>query len=310
MADPFSSGKVLKQAEHIWKMLDELADTDPEAYKKFVEKSMKEGKKDLADTKKNDALFINICGWTKVPGPKGPTDAVPVSGGPLEDVEFDSDHCWVTRVAINPEVLKECSERNEEMRLLIQLVFQFLENQHNIRISQDYTILKKKYMGNPAELENFFSKRQKSAEECARDELKRLCPEDLLAQLGKMKTGEEMSKIPSTPNPHSERHGKGKLIEEISSKVVTLPQPDYELITRDKDEKKGRRIVLRVSLPGVQAVSECDLQIDKQLISLHVDKKYNLDVEIPEAFQESSVSAKFIKKTSVLSITLPLIEDL
>lgn len=173
------------------------------------------------------------------------------------------DHCRVTRVAISPDVLKECSERKEEMRLLIQLVFQFLENQHTIRISQEYTILKKKYMGNPAELENFFGKRQKSTEECARDELKNLSPEDLLAQLGRMKTEEGVSEVPSMPSLASERAGKGKLIEEISSKNATLPRPDYELITRDKDEKKGRRIVLRVSLPGVQAVSECDLQIDK-----------------------------------------------
>lgn len=34
---------VLNQADSMWKMLDDLADSDPEAYKRFIDKTLKEG---------------------------------------------------------------------------------------------------------------------------------------------------------------------------------------------------------------------------------------------------------------------------
>lgn len=43
--------KDLNMANNIWKMLDEMADSDPEQYKKFVEKNMKEGFEDAKQKK-------------------------------------------------------------------------------------------------------------------------------------------------------------------------------------------------------------------------------------------------------------------
>lgn len=34
---------ILNQADSMWKMLDDLADSDPEAYKKFIDKTLKAG---------------------------------------------------------------------------------------------------------------------------------------------------------------------------------------------------------------------------------------------------------------------------
>ena len=34
---------LLNQADTFWKMLDDLADTDPEAYKVFIDRTLKEG---------------------------------------------------------------------------------------------------------------------------------------------------------------------------------------------------------------------------------------------------------------------------
>ncbi|PIK53445.1 putative PIH1 domain-containing protein 2 isoform X3 [Apostichopus japonicus] len=98
-----SPNEMLKQAEHIWKMLDELADSDPNAYKNFVQKSMDEKKRETAipepfmclktelitKTSDNTFLFVNICSWTKVPAPKSSTDAVSVTGGPLEEKQSE-----------------------------------------------------------------------------------------------------------------------------------------------------------------------------------------------------------------------------
>lgn len=35
--------KDMNMANNIWKMLDEMSESDPEQYKKFVEKNVKEG---------------------------------------------------------------------------------------------------------------------------------------------------------------------------------------------------------------------------------------------------------------------------
>lgn len=37
------SESLLNQADSMWKILDDMAETNPEAYKKFIEKAMKDG---------------------------------------------------------------------------------------------------------------------------------------------------------------------------------------------------------------------------------------------------------------------------
>ena len=43
MAAEVGSESLLSQADSMWKMLDDLADSDPEAYKRFMDKTLKEG---------------------------------------------------------------------------------------------------------------------------------------------------------------------------------------------------------------------------------------------------------------------------
>ena len=37
------SESLLNQAESMWKMLDDMAESDPDAYKKFIDKALKDG---------------------------------------------------------------------------------------------------------------------------------------------------------------------------------------------------------------------------------------------------------------------------
>ena len=37
------SESLLNQADSMWKILDDLAESDPEAYKRFIDKTLKEG---------------------------------------------------------------------------------------------------------------------------------------------------------------------------------------------------------------------------------------------------------------------------
>lgn len=43
--------KDLNMANNIWKMLDDMANSDPDQYKKFIEKNMKEGFEDAKQKK-------------------------------------------------------------------------------------------------------------------------------------------------------------------------------------------------------------------------------------------------------------------
>lgn len=43
MAAEMGSESLLSQADSMWKMLDDLAESDPEAYKRFMDKTLKEG---------------------------------------------------------------------------------------------------------------------------------------------------------------------------------------------------------------------------------------------------------------------------
>ena len=43
MAAEKESEILLGQADSVWKMLDDLAESDPEAYKRFIDKTLKEG---------------------------------------------------------------------------------------------------------------------------------------------------------------------------------------------------------------------------------------------------------------------------
>ena len=52
MMDPetlkkMSPDQMMQQAQQIWKMLDDMAESDPAAYRKFIDKQMEEGKESM-----------------------------------------------------------------------------------------------------------------------------------------------------------------------------------------------------------------------------------------------------------------------
>lgn len=47
MADKMDSASLINQANSVWQMLNDLADSDPEAYKKLMDKTLKEGSEDF-----------------------------------------------------------------------------------------------------------------------------------------------------------------------------------------------------------------------------------------------------------------------
>lgn len=174
----------------------------------------------------------------------------------------------VTRVAINPDVLKECAQKREEMKLLVKLIFQFLENQHNFHISHKYTVAKETFFGDKSALANFFGaprgKMDADPLKKSLEELQNLSPETLLARMNKVSMDEnDLSEFTLEKESVGDVKKEDRvLIEEISSQKFSLPKPEYELTIKEKDGTKMRRCVVRVALPGVSSVSECELEID------------------------------------------------
>lgn len=50
----------MDQAQHIWKMLDDMAASDPEAYKKFVQQNIQTGVEEMNKERQEKAESISI----------------------------------------------------------------------------------------------------------------------------------------------------------------------------------------------------------------------------------------------------------
>ena len=56
---------------------------------------------------------------------------------------------------------------------------------------------------------------------------------------------------------------KKSLIEEVSSTENKLNEPEYSLEVLEKDESSPRKILLKINLPGIKSVKDCDLEISE-----------------------------------------------
>ncbi|KAF6105502.1 PIH1 domain containing 2 [Phyllostomus discolor] len=86
-----SSKGLLTQVNQLWNLLDDLAESNPESYKKFIQQQLKEGKQLCAAPEpqlclqtrilkpKEKILFINLCQWKRIPVPQSTTHPIPLS---------------------------------------------------------------------------------------------------------------------------------------------------------------------------------------------------------------------------------------
>ncbi|XP_072172200.1 PIH1 domain-containing protein 2-like [Diadema setosum] len=324
------TGDSLKQASHIWAMLDEMADSDPAAYSKFIKKTLEEGKKKVVLPKpfacfrtsllkpEKTSLYINLCAWESIPKPKTDEEPVAVASGPIETEKDKDGEYKVVRLAFNPYVLEEGFKNAVDRDLIINLGIDYIQNQHKVTVSRSYRECSDfKFKGPMVSLtstQRFFGKREKTEEEILQENLAGLSPQSLLGKVQELSGQDlEQSELESrlrglalnTDSMDSMPKKAAGLIEEISSSDVDLPAPEYNLRLLPANENKQRRLELRLELTGVQSVSECELDISEEEVSLFVEGKYRLCLPLPEPIRESDAKAKFNKKSSALSVILP-----
>uniref|UniRef100_A0A3B4ABJ6 PIH1 domain-containing protein 2 n=1 Tax=Periophthalmus magnuspinnatus TaxID=409849 RepID=A0A3B4ABJ6_9GOBI len=302
------SGKedVLQQVNQFWTMLDDLCRDDPEAYRKFIDKQMKEGAEfnaapelhscictDILEPNRG-LLYINLCSWKRVPAPQHPGKPLPLCAGKLETEDKGGQGPYsVLDVAVNPRLLKECKPSKTEMNQLYMLLLNFVQQEHNLKLSQQYTPV--------------------SPRSTTQDLYHRLgfqqwptcqTPASLLQKISSLHTEKE-EEILVAPKPAEPK--KNNLIQVISSTLVQPQRPKYLLEVRPDAAGAPRCVDLTVELPKVSNMSECQLRISKDDVLLEVEDVYHLLLDFPNLVDEDSATAVFNKKKRQLTMRVNIL---
>ncbi|KAM7537792.1 hypothetical protein Aperf_G00000067670 [Anoplocephala perfoliata] len=128
----------------IWKMLDEMAISDPVGYHKFISDHLKQGSNLFSQPrcrgvlkcmlKEGCPIFLNICEWNLIDPPKSKTAPIPFYCGSIYNVNGDKTVC----VAMHPVVfeqynfLKTETEVCSDVNQLIALIILYLRHEKGI----------------------------------------------------------------------------------------------------------------------------------------------------------------------------------
>ncbi|KAF1417927.1 PIH1 domain-containing protein 2, partial [Spheniscus humboldti] len=315
------AGAALARAAQLWSLLDEMAENEPQAYRRLLRQQRAEAERLCAPPEPHlclrarpargrgaqprlgllqgvvgGPLFINVCSWKRVPAPKAPTDPTPVSAGPLEEVSGERDLYSIIDIAYNPDVLQRGEENPEKREHLIHSTLKFVEERCNLILSYLYTIESFKLKGSLEMMQQRLKGRQMPTPHLSQNTKKELTLDQLLHTT----EAEDCSNAPVLLKEESVTQSKVHLIEEITS--TEMPE---KLSTPDAN-KKPLKIELRIELPKISSISECDLRISKDDIIIEVPEKYKLQLDLPELVDEETTTAVFNKGKRVLFITVPV----
>ncbi|XP_072139903.1 PIH1 domain-containing protein 2-like isoform X2 [Mobula birostris] len=287
---------LLQQLKQLWSTLDEMSEDNPEAYRRFIRQQLGEGKKQLAAPVPHGCfqtrimgpgdrlLYVNLCGWDRLPAPKSDSDPVPLAGGTLEEAVNGTE--VVTDVAYSPEVLRRGGEDPAETDQLVRLAMRHVEEQHRLCLSRSYRLLPEKLRGSVEQLRR-----------------------RLAAGAGPETAGAPPVRLPGDAG----LPGRPGLIQEISSTELEpgggVETPAYEMAAVKDGSGSTRSLELRVELPGVSSVAECELSVSKDDVVIDVPDKYRLQLDLPDPISEDTVSARFNRKSHVLSVRMPTLAE-
>lgn len=258
-------------------------------------------------------MFINFFSWQRISAAKSDEDPIPVYGSKLE---YDKEIAVINMV-FNPEILDKYGKNStvkEEKDALIGLAFQYCE-QENPSVKLDITtfdILKDTLLyGN---LEHHISRLTKKSYknmsdlEIAKEALGEdsPIPDSILNKIGNL----NMAGSSSQASKGLTKETGKTLIEEVDSD--NLPTYEEKVITA-KDDPGQKINEIRINLPKVNSISDCKLDMDAEFLTLVCKNKVYNKLKIPlmilkekYSFTPENIEAKFIKKTSLLRVKIPL----
>lgn len=324
---------VQHQAHHLWTMLDEMSERDPASYRAFIDKHIKEGKEAMKPPAPHmsvsthilgkQRLFVNVLEWLPIKAPTCNEDPIPVMGGPMYKGKDKQGAYTAISIGFNPSVLTDFGRDSSlvaERRMLVNLALDYICDQHKVKVSRDYTLLGPDELCKGPEKLAIESLTQKTPfrEQSMDNELSELekmfgpmaagCKESLLKEVSNMTLNNEESVQSERPLPEirigaEPKIAKPGLIQEVSNSEAKTETPHYDMIVQDGEPPC---VLLKVKLPQVASVSQCQLDISQNDLCLHADGLYHLEVELPRPILEDDAQAKFSKRSSTLTLTLPI----
>ncbi|KAF4104026.1 PIH1 domain-containing protein 2 [Onychostoma macrolepis] len=318
----YDNKAALQQVNQFWSMLDDMSQNNPEEYRTFIERQLREGAEIHSPphphacirtallVPKEGILYINMCSWKRVPAPTSYSDPVPVCGGRLETVTEEKEQYSVVDVAFNPEVLQMAEKDKDEKEKLHLLALNFIQQQHNLNLSQHYKLTKDQIKGRIQDMKL----RLIAPQTCKSSAKSPQCEPapSLLQQISSLRLAE--SNEDSTIQLNIEQENKparSGLIEVISSTESehsqSQQQPKHHLTVCPDGSGSSRSLQLSVELPGVRSVSQCQLSISQGDILLEVEDLYYLHLHFPELVKEETCTATFHKKKQILNVTVSVL---
>jgi len=317
--------QVLEQTEKIWKFLDEMSLKNPKQYDEFINKIMKDGEENnlgppspvfAVQTEKIPQVipirryFINFTKWIQLPKPENETSPVAMTTSDIRKEIVDKEWAHIVDVTLNPAVYGDEASLNQlKKSALVELVLRHIESKCLLKLSRKFQFCEKKYIGNEDNLLNFIcpsavtNKLQSAVNgndgDLTLDKICHLSKDNIVKENGCLATGNKNNnnKQPITTN--------NSLVKELKTKTIkhenkfSLPSPNVEM------NMKVGNIELRIDLPNVENVSECDLEMTETCLMLDVPGKYKLDFSLPIKINVDNSNAKFIKDQKSLLITAP-----
>ncbi|XP_015668070.1 PIH1 domain-containing protein 2 isoform X1 [Protobothrops mucrosquamatus] len=339
-----SSEEMLSKATQLWTMLDDMAENNPGSYRQFMQQQLKEAKQHYAPPEPwlclktciseptKTCLFINLCSWNRIPAPKSPLEPILLSAGKMETLSDNSEIYSILDIAYNPSVLERVKDNPPEKDQLIHISLKYIEEHFNVTLSHSWSVAKFKLKGSLERMRESLRKEQPPLAVSQSNSNKEVTPN----QLRSLMTEDSSGLILPPENPTA---SKKHLIEEISTTdKPEVHKPAYEMTTKKDADEEPLEIELRIELPDVCGVSECNLNVSKvrQLqiayyfhpssfasqphlnlrclpassfqddVLVECLEKYRLQVDLPVSVDEEATSATFYKKKGILLVRMPV----
>ncbi|KAK2881186.1 hypothetical protein Q8A67_018454 [Cirrhinus molitorella] len=318
----YDNKAALQQVNQFWSMLDDMSQNNPEEYRTFIERQLREGTEFHSPPQphacirtallgpKEGILYINMCGWKRVPAPTSYSDPVPVCGGRMETVVTEEKEQYsVVDVAFNPEVLQTTEKDKHEKEKLHLLALNFIQQQHNLSLAQHYKLTKDQIKGTIQDMKQRLMSPQ-ACKSSAKNPQSEPAP-SLLQQISSLRLAEnsEDSTIQLSMEQENKpaRPGLIEVISSTESDQSQAPQPKHHLTVCPDGGGSSRILQLRVELPGVRSVSQCQLSVSQDDILLEVEDLYYLHLQFPELVKEETCTATFNKKKHILNVTVTVL---
>eukprot|EP00128_Syssomonas_multiformis_P018796 Colp12_sorted_trinity150504_noHs@30402 len=304
---------LMQDAQKIWEMLDELADSDPDAYKRFMEKQLKQGKeafKALApptpgfafETRQKagarSRVFINACAHPRILEPEPGKDVIPLKLTDSRQEKDEKGSYIVLEAMLNANVVKKALNDDVFKEDLIVMLLDCAGNALKCQMDTSYKFLDVKFKGDPRILAQESGKFQTKPQPSGSGEPFKDLLSNIKTKEDSESDGPSILNTATQPAPNS---GKKCQIIEIAAQSATVPE--YSV---SKDEQG--RIVFKVVLPDVKSVGEVELDVSESDLRLVVPAKYEMLAPLPAKVDDTAAKARFNKTTHTLSVTLPIKE--